>query len=236
MRFIFLMCILLTSISAQAESVFKNESELAYLSTGGNSEVSTVNAKTTNWFNEASQQTRFGGHYIYGESNTGVSARNWDVNGRYEIELAPRFYLLMGEVIEGNRFVGIKTRYNSDLGLKYYFIQNDLKLFFSEAGYRYAIEDRDSPEPNTYDNKGRLYTEYSQKTSETVQYRLWLEYVPNFTMGSDYLINGEASVTSILSSTFSLKVAYNGMYDNLPASSSFKSYDYAFSTSIVAKF
>lgn len=233
MQFLALVA-LIFSVSAFAQ--FTNESELAIVQTGGNSEVQTNNAKTTNIYKWSLNQIKFGGHYIYGETNNGVSARNWDVNGKYEREVSPHLSLTAGEVLEGNRFTGIKTRYNSDVGAKYYYIKSDLKNVFSEAGYRYTIEDRYAPAANTFDNKARIYNEINHKISETVQYKFWLEYVPNFTDSRDYLVNGEASLTSILNSVFSLKVAYLGMYDNRPAQSGFKNYDYTTTTSLVAKF
>ena len=235
MRMFILFTLLLGSFSAFAE--FKNESELGYIQTGGNSQVATTNAKTTNWYDINKNNFRFGGHYIYGESSTaGVTARNWSANGRYEREVKPKLSLTIGEVIEGNRFTGIKTRYNSDIGIKYFYIKEDNETFFTELGYRYTIEDRYSPTENQYDNKGRFYNEYARKPSETFQYRIWLEVIPNFTVTEDYLVNGEASITSILNSVFSLKVAYLGMYDNKPATSSMKMYDYFITTSLVAKF
>lgn len=221
---------------AIAFAQYTNESELAMVKTGGNSDVQTTNAKTTNLYKWDLNQVKAGGHYTYGETNNGVSVRNWDVNGKYEREVSPHVSFTLGEVVEGNRFVGIKTRYNSDAGAKYYHIKTDLKNFFTEVGYRYSIEDRDAPAANTFDNKARLYNELTHKISETVQYKLWLEYVPNFTVGRDYLVNGEASLTSILNSVFSLKVAYLGMYDNLPAQAGFKNYDFTTTTSLVAKF
>jgi putative salt-induced outer membrane protein len=216
---------------------FKDESELAHIKTGGNSEVQTVNTKTTNWYTWDLNKTTFGGHYIYGESKDGVSARNWDVNAKYERELSKKTSVVGGEVVEGNRFIDIKARYNSDIGFRYYYVKEDPQYLLSELSYRYTIEDRYSPKGGTlYDNKGRFYNEYWRKYSETVSYKIWLEYVPNFTDNSDYLVNGEASLMSILNSVFSLKVAYLGMYDNKPAKSGFKNYDYATTTSLVVKF
>lgn len=231
MKILFLM---LFSLSAFAQ--YSNESELATIQTGGNSRVQTINAKTVNKYDLSLNKFLYGGHYTYGETKDGVSARNWDANGKYERELTNRFSLVIGEVIEGNQFIGIKARYNSDLGLKYYYLKTDSKNFFSELSYRYTIEDRYSPIPNAYDNKGRFYNELDHKFSETVSYKFWLEYVPNFTVGGDYLLNGEASLTSILNSLFSLKIAYKGMYDNLPATPQLRNYDYMTTTSIVAKF
>ena len=233
MRLFVLLALLLSS---QAFAQLTNESELAYVQTGGNSDVQTANAKTVNIYTWPKHKFTFGGHYIYGETNNGVSARNWDANGRAEKSLSEHLSLTLGEVIEGNRFTGIKTRYNSDIGAKYYYIKSDMKTFFSELGYRYTIEDRYAPIENTYDNKSRFYNEWNHKISATVQYKFWLEYIPNFTDSRDYLVNGEASLTSILNSVFSLKVAYLGMYDNRPAFLGFKNYDYTQTTSIVAKF
>ncbi|MGE3608881.1 MAG: DUF481 domain-containing protein [Bacteriovoracaceae bacterium] len=231
-----IVAMFLTLVCYPVWAQLSNESELATIQTGGNSQVQTINAKTTNNYLWIKNKVIFGGHYTYGETQNGVSARNWDLNGKYEREMTSRLSLVGGEIVEGNQFTGIKARYNTDAGLKYYYTKTDSKNIFSELSYRYTIEDRYSPIKNTYDNKARFYNELSHKFSETVSYKFWLEYIPNFTTGKDYLVNGEASLTSILNSIFSLKIAYKGMYDNLPATAQLKNYDYMTTTSIVAKF
>lgn len=234
MKFFILLALVLFPTLVLAK--FSHESEVSMVKTGGNSEVQTTNTKTTNKYEWSTSSFTFGGHYTYGDSDRGVTVRNWDVNAKYEREITPKLSLVAGEIVEGNQFISIKARYNTDLGLRYYYIKSDPKKFFSEVTYRYTIEDRYEPEPNTYDNKGRLYNEFFHKYSETLQYKIWVDYIPNFTDGKDYLINGEASVTAILTSIFSLKVAYMGMYDNKPAKEGFKNYDYATTTALVAKF
>jgi putative salt-induced outer membrane protein len=233
MRYLFLM---LVCLPASVFAKWSTESELAYLQSGGNSEVSTTNAKTSNVNEWTLNKVRYGGHYIYGENADTVSARNWDVNLKYERELSERTALTFGEILEGNKFNGIKVRYNTDLGARYYHIKSDAKNVFTEVTYRYTIEDRYAPAENAYDNKGRLYNEINQKLSESVQYKIWIEYIPNFTRSKDYMINGEASITSIINSIFSLKFAYAGFYDNEPSVATFKNYDYNTSTSLVVKF
>ncbi len=229
---ILVMCLLPFSALAQ----LTNETELAIIQSGGNAEVQTTNAKTTNVYKWMKYSALFGGHYTYGETSDNVSVRNWDVNGKVEQEVGPKLSLITGEIIEGNRFTALKARYNSDIGMKYYYTKTDLQIFFTELSYRYAIEDRYAPIENSYDHKARLYNEFDHKYSETLQYKIWLEYIPNFSEDADYLINGEASMTAILNTTFSLKVAYKGMYDNRPASAGFKNYDYLTTTALVAKF
>jgi putative salt-induced outer membrane protein len=233
MHYIF---VLFLFFSGNAFAQYTNESELAYVQSGGNSEVSTANAKSNNVIKWEKRQSKFGGHYLYGESDSDVSARNWDVNYKYEQELTDYMSMTFGEIIEGNRFTGIKARYNTDLGLKYYHIKTDAKKVFSEVSYRYSIEDRYAPEPNTYDNKARIYNEIEHKLSQTSQYKVWLEYIPNFTERDDYLVNFEASLISILNSVFSLKVSYAGMYDSRPVTADLKNYDYNTTTALVVKF
>ena len=214
----------------------KNETEIGMIESTGNSEIYTVNAKTNNTQKWSRSSINFGGYYIYGESAYTVSARNWNILTKYERELTPKLSIIFGEIIEGNKFTGIKSRYNTDLGPRYFYLKNDSQTFFSELVYRYTIEDRYAPLENTYDHKARLYNEFEHRYSSQMQYKLWLEYIPNFSDGKDYLINTEASLTAILNSTFSLRISYKGMYDNQPASSDFKNYDSITTTSLVAKF
>lgn len=223
-------------LSTMAFAQLTHESEISTITTGGNQNVETYLFKTLNQYSFDSKLTKFGGHYTYGEASEEVSARDWDVNGKYEQMVSPYYAIYFGEIIEGFRFQGIKARYNSDAGVKYYLIKSDLRNFVSEIGYRYTIEDRYSPSVNQFENKGRLFTEWNEKVSATFQYRLWAEYLPNFTNSDDYLFIYEASATAIMTSIFSLKVAYKGTYDDLPAVEGNKNYDYTYTTSLVAKF
>lgn len=213
-----------------------SESEFAYVRSGGNSDVQTTNAKTTTEFRWERDQYKFGGRYLYGESDDSVSGRNWDVLNKYERELTKRLSLTTAELIEGNRFIGIKARYNSDLGIKYYHIKTDQKRVFTEISFRYSIEDRYAPEENAYYNRGRLYNELDHIVSKNFRYKIWIEYVPNFTETDDHLFNAEASITSTLTDIFSLKVSYFGTFDTRPVTEDLQSYDYNFTTALVMKY
>lgn len=232
MRFFFLAALL---FSASAMAKLSHESELSIVNSGGNSELQAYNGQTKNKYQFEKNSLAFGGHYTYGEANNSLSARNWDVNTKYEFGLSEDFSAIVGEIIEGNNFQDVKVRYNSDLGGRYSLIKNDVQAWFFELAYRYTAEDRFVAE-NVYQHKARTYTEWGYKYSETLQWKVWLEYVPNFSDGRDWMMTGEASMTAILTSTFSLKVAYKGLYDNLPANPTLKTYDYITTTSLVAKF
>lgn len=230
-----LMLVLALLCAFPALAALTHESELSLVNAGGNSELQAYNSITKNKYQFEKNSLSFGGHYTYGEANNSLSARNWDVNSQFELGISERFSAIVGEIIEGNRFQDVKARYNSDLGGKYSIIKNDKQTWIAELSYRYTAEDRYIAE-NVYQHKARTFTEWAYKYSETLQWKIWLEYVPNFSDGRDWMTTGEASLTSILTSMFSLKVAYRGLYDNLPANTGLKNYDYITTTSLVAKF
>lgn len=233
MRFLLLTALLL-SVSAWAK--LTDESEASLINTGGNSQLQSYNVKTTNKYERENKDVyNFGGHYTYGEANNALSARNWDVNNKYAFSLNDWFSIVAGETVEGNKFQDVKVRYNSDLGLRYQLRKTDRTDWFAEGSYRYTIEDRYTTE-NVYQSKSRIYTELNRKSSETMQWKFWTEYLPNFTNGHDWMLTSEASLTAIMTSIFSIKVAYKGIYDNLPAAPGLKNYDYITTTSLVAKF
>ena len=214
---------------------YSNESEVSSVVTGGNSKVETYLVKTLNKYVSGKNTHQLSGHYTYGEARNEVSAREWTANYKFDHVWSDHFGYYLGEVIEGYRFQGIKARYNSDAGLKYYFKKSELRNFFAEVGYRYTIEDRYYSETG-YENKGRVFIEWNDKPNQNFSYRLWAEYIPNFTDTSDYLFIHEASVTSILTSMFSLKLAWKGIYDDKPIIAGNKNYDFTYTTSIVARF
>ena len=41
--------------------------------------------------------------------------------------------------------------------------------------------------PTVYHSRGRVYLEYSQEINVMVWYKLWIEYLPNFTVSEDYM-------------------------------------------------
>lgn len=229
----FALFILLIPSIALAQ--YTNESEVSSVVTGGNSKVETYLFKTLNKYLHGDNTHQLSGLYTYGESRDEVSAREWNVNYKFDHVWTDHFGYYVGEVLEGYRFQGIKVRYNTDAGLKYYFTKSEKTNFFTELGYRYSIEDRYYSE-TAYENKGRVFLEYNNKPNQNFSYRIWGEFLPNFTNSGDYLFIHEASVTSILTSRFSLKFAWRGIYDQEPIIEGNKNYDFTYTTSLVARF
>ena len=86
-------------ISGLAIAGYKNESEFSNLTTGGNSRVQTYLVKTINQYEYGKRLIKFGGHYTYGEAGDAVSARDWDVIGKYEKLLTENMAWTLGELV-----------------------------------------------------------------------------------------------------------------------------------------
>lgn len=237
------------SFSVIAQIKFSNESEVSSIQTGGNSKVETYNLKTLSKWNKEKSTFSFGGHYTLsaseqvnedGDEEKITSARNWDVNIKYERELSEKLSVFTAIIYEGDEFSGIDQRENLDLGAKYYLTKKDKTTSFAELGLRYSLEKRTTRDEKNEDkfdfSKGRVYYEVDHKYSESVSYKFWLEYIPNFTDSEDYLVSYEPSIAVVLTNMFSLKVAYKSSYDNVPNVEGNENTDYTFTTSLIAKF
>lgn len=247
MRISSLLICLLFICAAQAK--ISTETELSSIQTGGNSTVETYNLKTLSKLAKEKSIFSFGGHYTLsaseqvnaeGDEEKVESARNWDANAKYEQTMSDSFSGFVGVIVEGDEFSGIKQRENVDLGGKYYFHKTDKTTSFTEVGARYSIErttkrNEDGEDVFNY-TKARLYYEIAHQKSESLSYKFWLEYIPNFTESEDYLVTYEPSVAVALSNMFSMKVAYKAVYDNVPNVEGNENTDYTFTTSLIAKF
>ena len=222
---------------ATAANKFSHESEASIVSSVGNSPFETYNFKTTNDYEWIKNEVVFGGHYqlgTIGDAQTEV-ARNWDISAKVSRDIDKVLKGFLGAQIEGDRFAGYTERNNLDIGFVWKHIDTDIEKFRSELSFRQTNELTLDGNINK-DSKVRLYTQYEDKLNENVRYKFWVEYLPNFTTPNDYMLNFEPSMQVTLSSIFSLKLSYKGMYDNQPAISTRKYFDAFYSTSLIAKF
>ncbi len=230
-----IVALLLLSAITSSYGEFYNDSEVSVLVTGGNSLVEVYNAKTKNVYKANSQLYKFGGHYTLGSSDNEISTRNWDLNVRFEKILNERYSIFIGEILEGDKFTGIYTRYNTDLGMIYHIIKKKNIIWFLEAGYRFTREKVISTKTRS-ESKARLYSEVSKRFKPGLWGKFWLEYIPNLTDSDDWLLNFEGSLSVAMSTNFALKLAYVGNYDDRPAVTGDKKFDYLYTFGLLAKF
>lgn len=232
----FKVALLSLLFSGMVHAQYSNESEVSVVVSGGNTEVEVYNGQTKNTYKKEKNTYVLGGHYTYATSSQVESARNWDVNFRYERALSKKWSAFFGAQVEGDKFQGIDKRYNFDLGGIYKYFTTDKHNLLSEAGYRLTKEEylTVTKADETF-SKARLYTEYNRKHSEAVSFKIWAEYLYNFNETEDWLLNFEPSLNVVLTNMLSFKLAYKGMYDNEPVSGN-KKYDYNYTTGLIAKF
>ena len=242
-----LLLILLITSNLQAK--VSNESELSLIQSGGNSVAETNNLKTETKLVKEKRTYSIGGHYTLsssevidenGDKKTVESARNWDVNTKYEQELTKKFSGVLGFKVEGDEFSGLSQRENTDLGVKYFIHKDDKINSYVQLGLRYSTERTTTRNEDDEDHfkytKGNVFYEITHKMSESLSYKFWFEYLPNLTKSEDYQITYEPSLIFVLSNTFSLKTGYKGIYDNQPNIEGNEYTDFTFTTSILAKF
>lgn len=225
-------CALITSASY---ANWTNESELGILIAKGNSNSQSLTAKETAGYilNEDSS-LKFTGRYLQTKISDIENARFWSAGLRYDRAINYRLGFYVGEMVESDKYAGYNQKYNSDIGLKYSIERGPKFTWDAEAGYRYTVE----KQLTGLDKKLhylRGYTEAVKIWSESVSTKLWFEYLPNLTTGTDYQMNTELSVTAVLNNMFAIKTGYLLRYDNLPNPGAVKT-DTLLTTSLVAKF
>jgi len=239
---ILLSCFLLSQFSIAGKH--KGNASLGVVSSGGNTETTTIEAKLANQYTfRDSSSISYGGHYLFGQSfdipadDTVLTARNWDLFTKYNRQINAKWGYFLGQQVEGDTFANINERYNTDLGIGYQIIKNDRTSFSAELGGRYTVERFLDTTPTENFVKARLFGNITHKFSETVSGGFWAEYIPNFTESEDWNFNFEPSLNVQLSKIFSLKVAFLGQYDNLPIGAlRDRNFDFQYTTYLVANF
>ncbi len=225
----------LVLFSTESFAQFTNESELGVASANGNTKTQTFTFKQLNDYKWERNVLGLRSRYLNASANGVETARFFMLGMKYELEVSNRFGFFIGETLEKDKFANIDRRLITDAGGKYRFIDTDSTKFFSELGYRYMDEQR-LDETSAYSNYGRFYTEWSNNWNTNFSTKYWVEYLPNFTVDTDWQLNTELSLTAILNSVFSLKSGVLVRYDHAPAPGIVYKTDTLFTTSLVAKF
>ncbi len=215
---------------------------------GGNTRSATYTVKADNkWIWTKDILKANGQYYLSNAATTSGAAltktgENWALGARYERTISGKFGAYAGNSWEGNRFAGYAYRTNVDAGFQYYLIEGDRKdnYLVTEFGYRFSSEDRKGIVGATVAtftaHALRFYIEAIHKLTPSVSARAYVEVLPDMSDGQNLLINFEPSLSVILTDNLSLKLAFNGKFDGLPAVPANKKFDYLYTTSLVTTF
>jgi putative salt-induced outer membrane protein YdiY len=233
------LCLALSPLRAFSEDVtltpgIHDDSEAGVVVVSGNSKTQTYNLLQANIYNWDENTLKFIGKFLETETSSVTTAKNWTASLRYDRQISPRFGLFVGQAIESDVFSGYLQRYVSNLGGKYAIIKDDAFYWNGEAGYRYAIENRQTGQVNQ--SYIRLYTEANYDWTKTFSTKYWIEGLPNLSNSSDYQINTQLSGNAAINTSFAIQVAYLVRYRNTLVGNATVKTDTQFSTSLVAKF
>ena len=221
--------------STENEGKWGHESELSIVNVDGNTTGEITSAKQKTEYKYQQNAYALTGRFVRVRSNNQETARAWDFGARFERMLSPMWSAFLGQTAESDVYSGYLQRDHTDVGGKLFFEKSAPTLFFAEAGFRYS-KTLDTQGGTQHSNGLRLYSEFNRKPSQTLSYKIWLEYLPDLRRSEAYFINAEPSLSVMLSQILSLKTSYLMKYKSITTSATEKQLDTTFTTSIVAKF
>jgi putative salt-induced outer membrane protein len=233
MNFVFLFIAFISS--TWAEPKFSNESEAGAVATTGNSQSDNYNIRVINSLSWVKDTASVNGRFLKGSADGKQTAFKWGTGARYERSIDMKTCGFVAQDLDSDRFAGYNQRYASDLGVKYYFLKDEEWNLDSELGYRYSEDNRVDDTVSDY-HSARLYTEIQKTWVKNHTVKWWIEYIPRLTSTTHFLFNSELSVSSVLTTRFSIKSAYQLKYNNVPDIPTAVKTDAVFTTSLVAKF
>lgn len=208
-----LSCAALACVVAIAEPI-KGEAELGYVSTDGNSETQTLNAKlkltkeTEQWAHQANLAA------LSNSSDDSTTAEKYTAALQSDRKLDERSFLYVLGTYEDDRFSGFDYQATVGVGYGYKVIDNDERKLTLEAGPGYrinAVTGGDDEKEVTL----RLAEIYEWKFSDTAQFD---QYLIVETGGDNTITKVGASVKSALTGSLALKVGVDfKITDKVPA-------------------
>lgn len=221
--------------AAQLVEGLTNESRAGIVTTSGNSKMQTYDLGQKNSYEFHANKLASKGLYLRSTSKGIESARQWTLGLRYDRILAAKWSIFLAELVEGNTYAGFKQRYSTDLGGKYYFVKEEMNIWFAEAGYRHQRENRVMGSHHTA-SLSRVYSEYEHRFNSSVSGRFWVEYLQNFSVAKDRFINLEPSMVAALNTVLSVQFAYTFRYRQLPPPGVQYKTDTTTTAALIAKF
>lgn len=189
--------------------------DLGYVSTSGNTRITTVNIAErivhTRGLWRFDQQ--FG--VVYGEADGEENANLLRAGLGAEYALRPWVAVATGALYDRNRFAGIARRTEEYLGLVFRVLHAPRDTVRIETGASLTQQLGVDGVQNDFPAE-RVAAWYKHAFGETAYFLQTLETIPNLDVTDDYRINSESALVAPLSRSLALKLGYIIRYDNLP--------------------
>lgn len=224
LRFLSVLFFPLCLLSAEPQG-FQQDVNLGLTLNRGNSENTTLSLGFASRFRQEDVDWSLQATYQYGDSTvrdrdgggrqTTTNLDKTTVESQANILYSPRTYFLVGASYLRDRISDIDYRVIGGPGIGHFLIRNDHQSLSVELGLSYLFEEvrgvRDDYEVI------RVAQRFEQRFGDHAEIWQSLEYLPEASEFSNYLLNAEIGAKALLNGNLSLRIVLRNRYDNVPS-------------------
>jgi len=207
---------------AQDEKTTSLTADFGFVSTAGNTSVSTFNLGDKFVAQKADKSLIFTQvlGIVYGRADGVKNAENYRAQARVDVELTPKLYLFGLTGWDRNVFGGIDRRFEETIGLALRALRLPNDELTLEAGLSlFQQRNTTADESGEFDDNfkaGRAGALYKHTFTKTTFLTQSIEFTPNFDNSEDWRLDSETALVAPISTHVGLKVGYVVRFDNLP--------------------
>ncbi len=228
--------LILPAIAAAEDSKWQDEAELSYVSTGGNTEVTSLSAKNKLIYQFTEKlKGQWKVSALYGETEDVKTAERYATEVRLDYNLTKRLYVAgIGGWLQ-DEFAGIDQRLYVGPAVGYKILTGPKHLLSAEGGIDYVTEEYTNDEDADF-MRERAFGSYEFLLTEKSKFTQTLELLYDFEDGDNYNVNSVSALITSLSDTFSVKTSYEVYYDNEPVPDRLEKTDTILSVALIVNF
>jgi putative salt-induced outer membrane protein YdiY len=215
---------------------WKDEAELSFVSTGGNTETTTLSAKNLLLYQFSD---KLKGEWkiaaLKSEEENETTAERYSTDLKFSLQFAERMY---GAVAAGwlkDEFSGFDARYYAGPLLGYKFMVGPNHFLLGEGGLNFAKEEYTDDTDSDF-LEGRAFGRYEYVFTEKTKFSQSVEYLHDFDDTDNYKINSETALITALADDFALKTTYEVRYKHRPIPVNLDTTDTLLTVALVVNF
>jgi len=194
-----------TTALAAEDPTWNSNLEVGYVSTTGNTEVSSLNAKAKAIRDAEVWRTTLEASALNVTDKVGTTAEKYGVSAQEDRKIGESSYLFGRIGFKTNRFDGFKSRTSETVGYGFDILKGDEKQWNAEIGAGARQTELTTGEKTT-DTVARASTLFNWKISETATFSQELKTEG----GKDgYVTNSVTSLLNQINGHFSSKISYS---------------------------
>jgi putative salt-induced outer membrane protein len=234
-----IICILVSDSIIAHDKNWNNSTELSFVNTSGNTEVTTLSAKNKLIYRFTPKiETVLQLSALYGKSGGVKNSENYSAKLKGSYLISERFYASLVAGWSKDIFTGIDSKMWVGPALGYKLITGPKHNLNFEAGVEYVDEKYYDPNNSLDENgndyfNGRAFTEYKYAFTEKSNFEQSIEFNYDFENSNNYDATSITSITTALSDVLSLKASYKIDYGNAPVPTTLKKTDPTLSVSLI---